>query len=124
MQIQLIDRYSPSEINDARDEILQLQGNLNKIERLYQQLYSTLNNQDNHFQQIEKSINQTEINLGKGELDLNEILQIRKTKDKRQCWIIIIVCTTACFFLLIVISVLINVIQTFGSKRTVQVSSH
>lgn len=117
MQIQLTDQYSPSEIYEARDEIVKLQNNLNKIDELYHQLYSTLDNQQIHIEQIENSINQTETNLEKGGLDLHEILQIRKKKDKHQCFIIIFICITACFFLLIVISVLINVIQTFGFKK-------
>jgi t-SNARE complex subunit (syntaxin) len=117
MQIQLNDQYSSSEIDNAHDQIVQLQENLNKIEELYQQFYSTLDHQQNHIEQIGNSINQTEINLEKGQLDLHEILQIQRTKDKRQCLIIIFIFTTACFFLLIVISVLINVIQTFGFKR-------
>lgn len=94
-----IDQYSSSEISEAHDEILKWQENLNKIE------------------QIGNSINQTETNLEKGGFDLHEILQIRQKKDERQCFIIIFICIVACFFLLIVISVLINVIQTFGSKR-------
>jgi len=114
MQFQLTNQYSPSEIYEARDEILKLQTNLNKIEQLYQTLYSTLNNQQNHVEGIEISVEQTETNLEKGGLDLYEILQIQKKKDKHRCFIIIFICTIGCFFLLIVFSVLVNVIKTFG----------
>ncbi|CAF1250086.1 unnamed protein product [Adineta steineri] len=116
MQIQLSDQYSSAEIYEARDEIFKLQYNLNKIEELYHTLHSTLDNQNTYIEQINTSIYQTQTNLEKSDFDLYEILELRRKKDKRQCFIIIFICTIACFFLLIVISVLINVIKTFGFK--------
>jgi t-SNARE complex subunit (syntaxin) len=120
MQLQLSNQYSPSEIYEARDEILKLQTNLNKIEELYHNLYSTLDDQQVHVEGIEISVQQTEMNIEKGGLDLYQILQSRRKKDKHRCFIIIFISTTACFFLLIVISVLINVIKTFGFKQIVK----
>ncbi|CAF4556848.1 unnamed protein product, partial [Rotaria magnacalcarata] len=49
------DRYSSSEICEARDEIVKLKSNLNKIEELYHKLYTTLDNQQMHFENIETS---------------------------------------------------------------------
>ncbi|CAF0987691.1 unnamed protein product [Rotaria sordida] len=118
MQVQLNKQYSSSEINEARDEIFKLQYNLNKIEELYHNLYSTLNDQQIHIEEIQTSINQTQTNLEKGGLDLHQILQLKRRKDKHRCFIIIFICTIACFFFLMVITVLINVIKTFGFKRT------
>ncbi len=117
MQVQLSDRYSPSEIYEARDEIFKLQYNLNRIEDLYHNLYSTLDNQQIQIEDIETSIDHTETNIEKGGSDVYEILQSRRKKDKQRCFIIIFIFTTACFFLLIVISVLVNVIKMFGIKR-------
>ncbi len=117
MQVQLSDRYSPSEIYEARDEIFKLQYNLNRIEDLYHNLYSTLDNQQIQIEDIETSIDHTETNIEKGGSDVYQILQSRRKKDKQRCFIIIFICTTACFFLLIVISVLVNVIKMFGIKR-------
>ncbi|CAF2356048.1 unnamed protein product [Rotaria sp. Silwood2] len=117
MQIQLSDQYSSSEIYEAGDEILKLQYNLNRIEELYHNLYSTLNDQQINVEEIQTSINQTQTNLEKGGLDLHQILQSKRRKDKHRCFIIIFICTTACFFLLMVITALINVIKTFGFKR-------
>ena len=98
MQLQLTDQYSPSEIYEARDEILKLQSNLNKIEELYHRLYSTLDDQQVHVEGISTVVQQTETNIKKGDLDLYQILQSRRKKDKHQCCIIIFICTTACFF--------------------------
>ncbi len=119
MQLQ----YSPSEIYEARDEILKLQSNLTKIEELYHRLYSTLDDQQAHVEGIATSVQQTETNIEKGGLDLYQILQSRRKKDKHRCFIIIFICTTACFFLLIVISVFINVIKTFGFKQVVKLNN-
>lgn len=116
MQVQFSEQYSDSEIYEARDEIVKLQNNLNKIEQLYQQLYTTLDNQQAHVEQIGVSVKQTEVSLEKGALDLYQFSQLRRKKDKRQCFVMIFIGTTACFFLLIVISALINVMQTFGYK--------
>lgn len=120
MQIQLIEQYSADEIAQARDEIVQLQGNLKKIEELYQQLHLTLNNQQDEIEQMTNAINQTETSLGKGVFDLQKISQLRTDREKSHCLIIIFIGTIAGFFLLIVISVLINVIQTFSYKRVIR----
>ena len=117
MQIQLIDQYSAEEIAQARDEIVQLQGNLNKIEQLYHQLHLTLNSQHVDVEQIALSINHTENNLARGVLDLQKFGQLRRTRTKYHCLVTMFIAAIGVFFLLIVLSVLINVIQTFGYRR-------
>lgn len=117
MQIQLIDQYSTEELAQARDEIVQLQGNLNKIEQLYHQLHVTLNSQHVNVEQIAVSIDQTENNLARGILDLQKFGQLRRNRTKSHCLMMIFIAMIAAFFLLIVISTLINVIQTFSYRR-------
>lgn len=117
MKVQLSNQYSSAEIYEAREEILNLQYNLNKIEQLYHKLYTTLANQQKHIEDIEISVDQTQVNLEKGGFDIHQLLQTRRKKDKNRCFIIIFICIIACFFLLIVLTVLINVIRTFGFKR-------
>ncbi|UJR26350.1 hypothetical protein I4U23_007683 [Adineta vaga] len=113
MQFQLSDQYISEEIYEARDEILKLQQNLNKIEELYRYLYSTFDEQQVHMEEIDKSIYQTQTNIEKSDSDFYELLQIRKKKDQRRCYIVIFIFTIASVFFLFVISVLINVVNTF-----------
>jgi len=122
MQIELSDQYSPEEIEGARHEILELQNNLNEIEKLYKNFYSTLVRQQTHFDQIQTTVQQTEIHLDKGSNDIHQILQLRKKQDKYRSIIIVFILTTACFFFFVVILVLVNVIKTFGFKRINQSS--
>lgn len=100
MQIQLIDQYSAEEIAQARDEIVQLQGNLNKIEQLYHQLHLTLNSQHVDVEQIALSINHTENNLARGVLDLQKFGQLRRTRTKYHCLVTMFIAAIGVFFFL------------------------
>ncbi|CAF1087324.1 unnamed protein product, partial [Adineta ricciae] len=116
MQVQLTGQYTPEEIDEARDEILKLQSNLNKIEELYRYLHTLLGEQQTQMENIDRFLHQTQINIEKSDFDYSKLLQIQKKKDQRRCHIVIFIFTIACVFFLIVVSVLINVINTFRYK--------
>ena len=113
MQVQLTGQYTPEEIDEARDGILKLQSNLNKIEELYRYLHTILGVQQTQMENIDRFLHQTQINIEKSDFDYSQLLQIRKKKDQRRCHIVIFIFTIACVFFLVVVSVLINVINTF-----------
>lgn len=122
MQVQLADQYTSAELFEARDEIHKLQCNLNRIEALYQHLYATLDEQQRPLDEIDASVVHAQSSMEKSDVDLDELLRIRKVKDKRRCLTTVFICTVAGVFLLIVVSVLVNVMNTFRFKSVGQLN--